>query len=207
MPDRAIHWHLRRFARGVFLVAIVLILGCKTKHPSDTNESENAATDGTLAVGNEAPDITLSDLNGTTKSLKDFRGKVVLLNFWATWCVPCVTEMPSLERVYEKLKDKGFEVVAVSVDPPIAAEAVKKFVSDHNLTFTVLRDPELAHVERYGVTGFPETFFIDATGRILSVTDPETKEKALRLLSDREWDKEPYLSLLNEVLNRGGGVN
>lgn len=120
-------------------------------------------------TGYEAPDFTLPDLQGRSHRLSDFRGKVVFLNLWATWCPPCREEMPSMEALYRRLKDRGFVVLAVAEDEGGAA-VVGPFVTEMQLTFPVLLDPGATLSPRFGATGYPETFIIDRTGRVVNHT-------------------------------------
>lgn len=173
--------------------------GSSNSAASVSGPSENS---GELRQGDAMEPFTLTALDGTKRSLSDFKGKVVLLNLWATWCVPCIVEMPSLERLYKTLKPKGFEIVAISVDPPESLDVVKKFVAENGITFTILHDPELTIAGRLGVSGFPESFFIDDEGRFLSVIDPETKAQSVRILSDRPWDSMDYIGLVEQLLQK-----
>jgi peroxiredoxin len=116
-----------------------------------------------VAVGRPAPDFTASDMNGRTIRLSDYRGKVVILNIWATWCPPCVDEMPSLEKLYRKFKDQNFALLAVSIDSD-GITAVAPFMTRHGLTFPALIDSQAAIQTSYKITGVPETFIIDKKG-------------------------------------------
>ena len=113
-----------------------------------------------------APDFTLPNLAGNNVSLTDFRGKVVLLNIWATWCPPCVAEMPSMQKLYQELKDEGFLILAVSLDET-GVEAVKPFIDKHRLDFPVLLDVKGEIKNLYQITGIPESFIIDRSGTIV----------------------------------------
>lgn len=113
-------------------------------------------------TGTEAPDFALADANGKTWSLKSLRGRPVLLNFWATWCPPCVEELPSMEELTRQLGDRAV-VLAVSVDENWAV--VKNFFA-RGTSMSVLLDPERAVAKRYGTEKFPETFLIDAQGKV-----------------------------------------
>lgn len=141
-----------------------------------------------LDVGSRAPEYRAYSLEGDTVALSSFTGDVVVLNIWATWCRPCVIEMPALQRLHEELADDGLRVVAVSVDAPIgvigafgeAGGDVRRFVEEHGLTFTVLHDPSGSIESRYQVNGLPTTYIIDRDGRIRR-----------KLLGAREWDEGP----------------
>jgi peroxiredoxin len=114
------------------------------------------------ATGMPATDFTLTDLDGRTQSLSQYRGKVVLLNFWATWCKPCTTEMPAMQACYDKLRDKGFVVLAVNELED--DEKVREHIRAYKHTFPVLMDRENRVANLYGVYGLPVSVFIDETG-------------------------------------------
>jgi cytochrome c biogenesis protein CcmG/thiol:disulfide interchange protein DsbE len=114
-----------------------------------------------LQVGFPAPNFTFPDLNGRQVSLSDHRGKVVLVNIWATWCPPCKEEMPSMQKLYE-----NFEILAVSIDST-GRDAVAPFMRKMNLTFPALLDPKEDIRSLYGATGVPESFIIDQDGIIV----------------------------------------
>ena len=111
-------------------------------------------------AGDVAPDFTLATLKGDSVRLSDYRGKVVFLNFWATWCPPCREEMPSMESLYRGLKGREFEMLAVSIDRK-EEKAMRPFVTGFPLTFPVLLDPDKEIYGLYRLTGVPETFIID----------------------------------------------
>jgi len=112
--------------------------------------------------GSIAPDFSLKDLHGTENTLP--KGKVVLLNFWATWCPPCRKEMPSMVTLHQKLKDHGLKVVAVSVDQSL--DDLTGFVREYGIPFEVLHDANTNVSHRYGVFRYPETFLIDRAGKV-----------------------------------------
>ena len=116
--------------------------------------------------GENAPNFTLKNLDGKEISLNQFRGKHVLINFWATWCGPCKIEMPSLEALYERFKDKNFVLLAISNDM-FGANIVKPFVKAHNINFPVLLDQRLKVSNAFGVVSLPTTFMIDPQGKII----------------------------------------
>ena len=113
--------------------------------------------------GSKVPNFTFPNINGKEVSLADQRGKVVLVNVWATWCPPCRREMPSMQRLYEKFKGKNFDILAVSIDSE-SREAVEPFMRKMNLTFPALLDPGETIRSLYGITGVPESFIIDQQG-------------------------------------------
>lgn len=123
--------------------------------------------------GFPAPDFSLPDLGGRVHRLSSLHGKVVFLNVWATWCPPCREEMPSMETLYQRLKDQDFIMLAVSQDEN-GKSAVEPFVEQMKLTFPVLIDTSGLVSRRYGVTGYPETFVIDRDGKVVEhIIGPE----------------------------------
>lgn len=137
-----------------------------------------------------APDFSLNDLNGKSVKLSDFKGRVVLLNFWATWCDVCVEEMDGLNKAYREMKNKGFVVIAVSIDQ--SKKSVSDFVKLKGLEFPVLLDPEKeVYFDKYAVFGLPTSFLIDKKGNIRE-----------RYIGEEDWQDrsftEKVLKLLNE---------
>ena len=126
------------------------------------NSGKNKAAPGKVSIGSPAPDFTIQD-GGRTVSLRDYHGKVVVLNFWATWCAPCVKEMPSLVGLQNRLKDH-ITVLAVSTD--MNSATYHKFIRDHKVTLVTVRDPARKSSTIYGASQFPETYVIDREGRI-----------------------------------------
>ena len=112
-------------------------------------------------IGTAAPDFVVQDASGKV-ALHDFKGQVVVLNFWATWCAPCVQEIPSLIQMNARVKDKGVKIVAISVD--VDEMAYTKFLQRHGVNFLTVRDPDQKSSQLYGTTGWPETFIIDREG-------------------------------------------
>ena len=115
-------------------------------------------------VGMQAEDFRLTDLAGKEQSLSQYRGKIVLVNFWATWCKPCTTEMPAMQKMYDKLSDKGFVVLAVN---ELEDEAkVREHIATYKHTFPVLLDRDNKVANQFGVFGLPVSVFIDQEGRV-----------------------------------------
>lgn len=117
-------------------------------------------------VGMPAPDFALPDLEGNVHRLGDFRGQVVVLNFWATWCPPCIDEMPSLEKLHQAFAERGVAVLAVSVDERFSD--VPKFVGKLGLTFSILYDEGKKTSRKYQTFKYPETYILDREGRLKS---------------------------------------
>jgi cytochrome c-type biogenesis protein len=119
---------------------------------------------GVVRVGAAAPAYLATSLDGDTVSLAGQRGKVVLLNVWATWCHPCRTEIPELRAVHAKYRDRGLELVGVSVDAEGSDEALRAFMEEFQMTYPIWRDPEERILTRFLVLGVPATFLIDRRG-------------------------------------------
>jgi thiol-disulfide isomerase/thioredoxin len=153
----------RLFAVGIIAVTTSLITSAASA------QSDLSAVGLTAVYGSPAaPDLALRDLDGNIRRLADQHGKVVVINFWATWCPPCLAEMPSMQRAYGVLDRDRFEIFAINIgdeDP-----AIKEFIAEFEptLTFPILRsEPET--MELWGVKGLPTTFFVDKQGRIIYV--------------------------------------
>jgi thiol-disulfide isomerase/thioredoxin len=138
----------------------------------------------------EAIDFELEDLDGNKRSLSSYRGKVVFLNFWATWCGPCRIEMPSMQRVYDELKDEGFVIVAVNIRED--KKLVKKFIDNNGLTFPVLLDKTGRVAGIYSARSIPMTYIIDREGNLVG-----------RTIGAREWDTEEIQAVFREILEKG----
>jgi cytochrome c biogenesis protein CcmG/thiol:disulfide interchange protein DsbE len=119
--------------------------------------------------GFSAPDFTLDNLAGGQTTLSDLRGQIVLVNLWASWCLPCRAEMPAIERVYRSYKDLGLEVLAVNATNQDSVDAARAFVQERGLTFPVLLDQTGSVSAAYNLRGLPSSFFIDRQGVIRSV--------------------------------------
>ncbi len=117
-----------------------------------------------IGVGDTAPEFEIRTDSGLVVSRSNFGGKVLVLNFWATWCPPCIEEIPSLNAFYEKLKDEGVVVLGISVDED---EAVyRRFLEGHNVQFLTARDPAAEISSRFGTYRYPETYIIDSSGTV-----------------------------------------
>jgi peroxiredoxin len=135
-----------------------------------------------------APDFTLKDISGRDVSLSSFKGKVVLINFWGTFCVPCRKEMPSIETLYKTYKDKGFVVLAVSEDKSISN--VKEFIKEYRLTFPVILDDDKKVAKQYKVSVLPVSFLIDKKGMV-----------SRKFFGEREWTDTESKKMVEELLS------
>jgi len=121
----------------------------------------------TALAGQKAPEFTLKDMNGKTVSLSDYRGKVVLLTFWATWCTPCKAEMPHLQRMYKNLKSDGLVVVGISIDDAKMSSKIKPTVKSKKLTYPILLDPETDVVSMFNPSkNVPFSVLINRIGEV-----------------------------------------
>jgi len=137
-----------------------------------------------LSIGEQAPEFTLNDFEGTPVSLTDLRGKVVMLNFWSAACPPCREKMPTLQRIYEDLQARGFTILAINVnDRP---QDALKYLTDNGYTFPALKDADLTVARMYAVTGIPKTLILDRNGMIRDVRLGPTNEATLRRIIE-EW--------------------
>ena len=177
---------MSRFKINIFwivvLLTVFLLVGC------DNSTSEQPLT----KVNPEsklAADFTLTNMQGEQVSLSQYRGKVVILNFWATWCPPCREEMPSMERLYQKYKDQGLVILAVSADEN-GKKAVSQFLQKTPYSFPILLDSDNIAQNAYGVFRFPESFIIDRNGMVVK-----------KIIGGRDWLSGSTYELINFLMN------
>jgi len=142
---------------------------------------------GGARVGLEAPPLELPRLGGGRVGLDSLKGKVVIVNFWATWCEPCREEMPSLEKLYRKMEGKPFELLAVSVDD--RKDDVSETAREMNLSFPILLDPGGSIARTWGTVMFPETYIIGPDGVIRD-----------KILGGRDWTGDEMISRLSKLM-------
>jgi cytochrome c biogenesis protein CcmG/thiol:disulfide interchange protein DsbE len=147
-----------------------------------------------VELGTKAPDFKALTLDSIPreKRLADYRGQVLMLNVWATWCLPCRVEMPSIEALNKAYASKGLKIVAVSIDDPGTDSTIRAFVKQYGLTFEVLHDAQARISDQYDITGYPETFIVGRDGiirkKLISATDwnsPDARALMDRLLSEQ----------------------
>ena len=141
-----------------------------------------------LSGNKEAPDFTLLGLDGRKVSLQDYKGKIVLLHFWATWCKPCIEEFPTIERIHKEYKDKGLVILAISIDKG-GREPVKSFIDKTGVSFPILLATDGNIKGAYWTWGTPTSFLIDRKGKILG-----------RALGPRKWDSVEARALFDAAL-------
>lgn len=134
-----------------------------------------------------AENFTLQAIDGTSVRLDDYRGKFVLLNFWATWCAPCRKEMPALDNLHKKLNGDGLEVIGIHVGPSL--DGIKKFLDQVPVEFTILVDQDM-RLANWGVMGLPTTFLVNPEGKIV-----------YRAVGEREWDSARMIRFITKAMS------
>jgi len=168
---------------GVSLLVVVAWVGRESYQP--------------VITGAEAPSFTATNMAGEEVSLADYRGKVLLVNVWATWCPPCKAEMPSMQRLYDELDDPDFEILAVSVDAPQGETDslgrpggdLGAFAEEYELTFPILHNPSGSILRTYQTTGVPESFIIGRDGVIYK-----------KVAGPTDWDAAVNQELIRRLL-------
>lgn len=138
-------------------------------------------------TGGRAEDFGLSDIDGKPYTLSELRGKVVLINFWATWCAECRVEMPSLNRLYERLKGEGLIVLGISINR--SPSAVRDAIGKTPVSFPILLDPKGDVYRKYMIQGLPTSFLIDRQGNM-----------AEKIIGGRQWDSEEFIGKVQKLL-------
>ncbi len=180
--------------RALRLVAVILLAalwGCDSGYselPIVEEKSAQPAAYSRPDINTPAPAFRLMDLEGTPHSLAAYQGKVVLLNFWATWCGPCKVEMPAMEALYQAFRSQGMEILAVSVDQQGAA-VTRPFKEAMGLSFPILHDSDYQVGLTYGARTLPMTYVIDRQGVIRQ-----------RVFGARDWNSQEARKLMSELL-------
>lgn len=155
--------------------------------PADLKSSKQVTR---LQMGQLAPDFTFPDLQGRKVRLSSLRGRVVLLNIWATWCPTCIEEMPSLQKLHESFREEDLAVISVSIDV-LGGQVVAPFMKRYDLTFPALLDPRGEIKQVYATTGVPESFIIDRQGVVVH-----------KVIGPRNWIEPATLSFFEEMFKR-----
>ena len=151
--------------RNLVLVVIIALVGASVYLVSSSSSRPPSEWVNSVAVGDLAPDFQLEDTKGNKVTLSDLRGKIVLLNFWATWCPPCLEEMPSMERLNEVIAGDDFVMLAVNAEEN-GRSVVPAFLEKTPYTFPILYDDKGVVQKQYGVFKFPESFIIQKDGTV-----------------------------------------
>ena len=183
--------HCRSSRLGTRAILTLSLLGAALALPGTlaaVEDSYAALALVRLTPPGAAKEFTTPAPGGGAVSLASYRGRVVLLNFWATWCPPCLVEMPAMERLHGRLRDKGLVVLAISLDADSEA-VVAPFLKEHGFTFPVGLDPQQRVGSLYGVRALPSTFLLDKKGRVVA-----------QALGPREWDGPAGLAVIDALL-------
>ena len=190
-------------AMAALLVAILFLIianganwASETAHET-TTETVGRKTDrlfrkmGIIEVPHIPPpvDFSLMDIKGQQFTLSDFKGKIVFLNFWTTWCPECRIEMPSMEKLYRRLNGQDFAMIAVNIQEPVLQ--VKNFLKKYQLTFTILLDTKGKIGRQFGIRAIPATYILDKNGGIIG-----------KAFGNRHWDNKESTALFEHLINR-----
>jgi len=180
---------MSRAAQWGIVAAVVALLGAGT-----ALGARLGGAPAQVRVGAPAPAFQAATLDGTArlKSLDDYKGQVVLINLWATWCGPCVVEMPSIQRLYDRFRGDGLRVVAVAVDDPGYEQRILDFVKEHQLTFEILHEGTGRIEAVFQTQGIPATFLIGRDGRIRKLN-----------LGAADWDSAANRAVVAQLLGVG----
>jgi len=170
--------------------SIFYLIDVESLAKTDSRELDQLFGDmGVVRISQALPvEIKLMDLNGRLVSLSDFRGKIVFLNFWTTWCFDCRIEMPHMQKLHQKYKNKDFAMVAVNLQEPVSQ--VEQFFKDYKLTFTALLDSEGEVGAHFRITAIPTTFILDRQGIIIG-----------KVMGPRKWDDKKSFALFEHLTN------
>jgi len=161
--------------------------------PTDTSESKTVRLFRKMRI-NKVPripppvDFSLMDINGQQFTLSQFKGKIVFLNFWTTWCPECRNEMPSMEKLQRKLKGQNFAMIAVNLQEPTLR--VKDFLKQYQLTFSILLDTKGKIAQQFGIRAIPTTYILDKDGGIIG-----------KAFGSRHWDSKESIALFENLMN------
>jgi len=171
---------------SLLIIGMVVLCGCQEQPATAPAETPTTAAKAGL-VGQPAPDFTLPLVGGGSVKLSELRGKVVMINFWATWCPPCRAEMPSMERLYAQTKDLGFQILAVNVEAD-GLQMLPDYLKDHPHSFPIPVDDQGEVQTAYGVFRFPESFLVDRQGVIVE-----------HIIGGRDWAERPMVEKIRAL--------
>jgi thiol-disulfide isomerase/thioredoxin len=179
------------------LILIILF----TAFSISCNESSNSG----LGPGKNPPYFELLDLKNNKVKLEHFRGRVVLINFWATWCGPCINEIPQLNYLVENFSKEQFALLGIAVEGGGTLfeqqDRLKGFAEKHKIKFKILIDQDGKTASDYKVNGFPESFILDQDGKLQMIKDPNSSSLTVKIIGPREWGQGELLSQISRLVN------
>jgi peroxiredoxin len=178
-----------RLALPLFACACLywLALGSPHDHSAGIPSAQAAEKKSKTLV---APPFSLPNINGKTVSLSDYKGKWVFVNFWATWCGPCVMEMPMLAKLHDTMKGQKFEMIAINTMEQATPDLVKKFTKDNKIPFTVLLDNDSKIGKTYSIDSLPTTYVVTPSGDVYT-----------RAIGMREWDSDEVVKYFKDLVS------
>ncbi|MEE9350951.1 MAG: TlpA disulfide reductase family protein [Thiotrichaceae bacterium] len=173
---------------NISLLSLILVItsGCGTDKDKSNYAATAAASISVISKPFSAPDTALMDMDGVKRKLSDYRGKPVIVNFWATWCPPCRAELPSMNRAWSKVKDEGIIMLAVNMGE--SEETIFPFTGDYPIDFTILLDEDGAFALDWKVKGLPTTYVVNPDGQVV-----------YQAVGGREWDDKKILDVVREL--------
>lgn len=171
---------MKKFLYLLAVIALLAMVAC--------NRNESKKTAAVPVENGLAPEVIVNSLNGTPLKLSDLKGKVVLLNFWATWCPPCRKEIPSMMKLNKAMAGKPFQMVAISIDEGGRPD-VESFFQTSGFSLPAYTDPDNRAATTYGITGVPETFIINRQGTIVK-----------KVMGPMEWDSPDAVAFLENLM-------
>jgi len=170
----------RKRTRLFIRTSILIVLVCAVSFTLYQNYIKS--NDLEISKGKAAPNFALKDTNGKKRSLGELEGKLILVNFWGTWCEPCKREMPAIETTYKNYHNKGFEVLAINLQE--SPYSISKFSKEYKITFPILRDNgDVSKI--YNVSQIPASFFINPNGKIEKILEGEMSESQLEAIIEK----------------------
>ena len=148
------------------------------------------------------PEFSFKNLKGEQVSSEQLKGRVRMIHFWATWCPPCVAELPAMQKLYQGLEAEGLEIYAISTDAERTEPKVREFAAENKLSFDVLLDPHSSLNEALMISGYPETVFVDEQNRLIWFDDPKNSSRVKKVIADRDWSDPRYIAAVREMLIR-----
>jgi thiol-disulfide isomerase/thioredoxin len=176
--------------RLLFIAALCLTTTLLSLSGCSKQQSGTSAQKKGVVESKPAPDVTLKSISGESLTLSSLKGKVVLLNFWATWCPPCREEIPSMMKLNSFMAGKPFQMLAVSIDEG-GKKAVEDFFAESRFSLPAYLDPETAAAKVYGITGVPETFVIDKQGIVVK-----------KVIGPMDWNSPEAVAFLEGLMTK-----